>query len=214
MKKRRIIAGLLAAGLIAMSLTGCMKIVKIGEEDALLGRKTFSAGEDVASFWDSQALPELTEEAVDLGTLLSEAAGDLKTVAEKYGTYSMGTTGELTYTVKGTAVIGEVNTEKKAGYMTASLEDYSGSEEIQFQIGSVIKGSAVRDALSFIKFGDYTNQEDYAAISMGIHDLIMEGIINPETAPGLAGKTVDFVGCFTADSSGTILITPVVLTER
>ena len=214
MRKKILFAGLLIMTMAAVNLTGCMKIVKIGEVDALLGNEKFSASDDVASFWEAKALPELTDKAVELGTLLTEAAGDIKSVAEQYGDYSMGTSGELVYTVKGTAVINDVNTDKKAGYMTATLVDYNGAEEIQFQIGSVIKGSAVRDALSFIKFGDYTNQEEYAAVSMGIHDMVMETVVNAETAPALKGKTLEFVGCFTAGDNEKILITPVALTEK
>lgn len=214
MRKRIVVMGAMILTLAITSLSGCIKVVKIGEEAKLLGTEEFNAGDDVESFWESKALPELTEKAVDLGTLLTEANGDLKSVADQYGKYSMGTSGELTYTVKGTAVIKEVHTEKKAGYMTAALDGYAGPEEIKFQVGSVIKGSAVRDALSFIKFGDYTNQEEYAAVSVGIHEKIMEQVINPERAQKLEGKTIDFTGCFTADSNSEILITPVAITEQ
>ena len=159
-------------------------------------------------------MPELTGKAVDLGEFLKEANGDLGSLADKYGKYSMGDSGELTYTVKGTGTVTEVQTEKKAGYIAIKLEGYDGSEEIKIQVGSVIKGSSVRDALSFIKFGDYTNQEEYAAVSQSINDVIMEKVINPETASGLNGKTIEFTGCFTVKDDTTILITPVVLTEK
>ena len=212
--RKRILMLVMIVTLAVTGLTGCIKIVKIGEEGALTGKQEFSAGDDVASFWESKAIPELTEKAVDLVTLLTEAGGDLKSVADKYGRYSMGDSGELTYTVKGTAVIDEVETSKKAGYMTGTLEGYSGTVEIKFQIGSVIKGSAVRDALSFIKFGDYTNQEEYASVSQSIHDVIQQNTINPEIAEGLKGKTIEFTGCFTANDNSSILITPVVITEK
>ena len=98
--------------------------------------------------------------------------------------------------------------------MTVSLEGYSGPEEIKMQIGSVIKGSAVRDALSFIKFGDYTNQEEYAQVSQGIHALIQETVINPDIAKGLKGKNIEFVGCFSVSDNTSILITPISITEK
>ncbi|MDD3141558.1 MAG: DUF2291 domain-containing protein [Lachnospiraceae bacterium] len=213
MKKKMIVFSL-AIVLAMTTLTGCIKVVKIGEEASLTGEKKFSAGDDVAGFWDSQALPELTEKAIDLGTLLTEAKGDLKSLADKYGKYSMGTSGELSFIVKGSGAVMTVDTEKKAGTLAIKLDGYTGSEEVKIQVGSVIKGSSVRDSLSFIKFGDYTNQEDYAAVSQSINAIIMKTIINPEQAKGLNGKNVSFVGCFTVDSSGTILITPVELSEK
>lgn len=211
----RRIAGLcIVLGMIVVTTTGCVKVVKIGEEGALTGEVAFSASDNVDSFWDAQAVPELTEKAVDLGEFLTEANGDLNSLADKYGKYSMGDSGELTYTVKGIGTVTEVETEKKAGYLAITLESYEGMEEIKIQVGSVIKGSSVRDALSFIKFGDYTNQEEYAAVSQSINGMIMEKVINPDTASGLMGKTIEFTGCFTVKDNTTILITPVVLNEK
>lgn len=212
--KRRLVALCMIAALTMTTLTGCIKIVKIGEEGKLTGEVEFNAGDDVASFWDSQAIPELTEKAVDLGEFLTEAKGDLKSLADKYGKYSMGTSGELTYVVKGTGTITAVETEKKAGFMTITLDGYTGSETVNLQVGSVIKGSSVRDSLSFIKFGDYTNQQEYAAVSQSVNNIIMEKVINPEKAAEMNGKTIEFTGCFTVDGNDIILITPVVLTEK
>lgn len=212
--KKRLVAFCMIAALTMTTLTGCIKIVKIGEEGKLTGEVEFNAGDDVASFWDSQAIPELTEKAVDLGEFLTEAKGDLKSLADKYGKYSMGTSGELTYVVKGTGTITAVETEKKAGFMTVALDGYTGSEAVNLQVGSVIKGSSVRDSLSFINFGDYTNQQEYAAVSQSINSIIMETVINPEKAAGMEGKSIEFTGCFTVDGNDTILITPVVLTEK
>lgn len=209
---------LLAIGVsivLAMTtLTGCIKVVKIGEEGNLTGKVEFSAGDDVAGFWDSEAIPELIEKAIDLGEFLIEANGDLNSLADKYGKYSMGDSGEITYTIKGSGTVTSVETEKKAGFITLKLDDYSGKEEIKIQVGSVIKGSSVRDALSFIKFGDYTNQEEYAQVSQSINSIIMDTVINPETAAGLNGKHIEFTGCFTVNDNTIILITPVVIEEK
>lgn len=40
--------------------------------------------------------------------------------------------------------------------MTVKLDGYDGPEEISIQIGSVYKGSSIRDSLDVIKFGDYS----------------------------------------------------------
>jgi predicted lipoprotein len=195
-------------------MTGCMKIIKIGEEGKYTGEVKFNAGEDVAKIWDSAALPELTGKAVDLPTFLKEANGDLKSLAKKYGKYSMGTSGELNYTVKGTATVKDVHTEKKAGYMDVALDGYTGPITIQIQIGSVYKGTAVRDSLNIIKFEDYKNQVDYAAVSQSIHNVIQTTVIDKIDLNSIKGKKIEFTGCFTADSNDVILITPVVLTVK
>lgn len=212
--KKRFLVLLLAVVCLVSSMTGCMKVIKIGEEGKYTGDVEFNAGDNVADIWDSAAVPELNAKAVDLTTFLSEANGDLKSLAEKYGKYSMGTSGELSYTVKGTATVTEVNTEKKAGYMTVTLDGYTGPIVIQLQIGTVYKGSAVRDSLNIIKFDDYKNQVDYAAVSQGIHQIIQTTIMDKLDFANMVGKQIEFTGCFTVDKEDQILITPVVLTVK
>jgi predicted lipoprotein len=212
--KKRLLVLLMATAISVSSMTGCMKIVKIGEEGKYTGEVEFNAGDNVADIWDSAALPELTGKAVDLSTFLGEANGDLKSLADKYGKYSMGTSGELNYTVKGTAVVKEVNTEKKAGYMVISVDGYTGPIVIQLQVGPVFKGTAVRDSLNIIKFEDYKNQVDYAAVSQSIHNIIKTTIIDKIDLASIEGKQIEFTGCFTADKEDQILITPVALTVK
>ncbi len=213
MKKRFLIL-LMAAVVSVASMSGCMKIIKIGEEGKYTGEVEFNAGDDVAAIWDSAALPELTTKATELGAFLTEANGNLKSLADKYGKYSMGTSGTLNYTVMGTVTVKEVNTEKKAGYMTVSLEGYTGPITLKIQIGTVYKGTAVRDSLDIIKFEDYKNQVDYAAVSQSIHNIIQSTVIDKLELSNLVGKQIDFIGCFTVDKEDEILITPVALTVK
>ena len=213
MKKRVIslvTALILAAS--AFSMTGCVKVVKIGEEGKLTGDVEFNAGDNVANIWDSKALPELEGKAVDITRFLEESGGDLKSLVDKYGKYSMGTSGEINYVVKGTAVVEEVNQEKKAGYMVVKPEGYDGDVIVKLQIGSVYKGSSVRDSLDFIKFGDYKNQQEWAAVSQSLHDIIDTTVVKAAAPENLQGRTIEFTGTFTANKDDEILITPVKLT--
>lgn len=212
--KKRVLALCLAVGLVASMTTGCIKVIKIGEEGALTGEVEFNAGDNVAEIWESNAIPEMQEKAVDLVEFLGEANGDLKSLVDKYGKYSMGTSGEINYVVKGTGTVEEVNQESKAGYMTVKLDGYEGSEVVKIQIGSVYKGSSVRDSLDFIKFGDYTNQEEWAAVSQSINSLVDEEVVKAADPASLKGKTIEFIGAFTANDNAEIIITPVQLEAK
>lgn len=212
--KKRLAALFLVLSFAAISLTGCVKVVKIGEEGKLTGETAFNADSDVESIWQSQAVPELTGKAVDLATFLTQSNGDLKTMADKYGKYSMGSTGELSYVVKGTAEITRVDQTKKSGVMDVKLQGYDGPEKIQLQIGTVFKGSAVRDSLDFIKYEDYKNQVQWANVSQSIHTVIQKEVIDPLDVASLTGKTVEFVGCFTVNGNDSLLITPVQMTVK
>jgi len=213
MKKRAYIV--VSACLIMMfCLTGCVKVVQTGHEGELTGKVAFNAADNVAGIWESQAIPQLEKKAVDLPQFLTESNGDLKTLAGKYGKYSMGTKGELSYVVKGQGKVTEVNQDKKAGVMKIQLEGYQGPMMISLQIGSVYKGSAVRDSLDFIKYEDYKNQVDWAKVSQSIHDVVNKDVIGKVDLKAIQGKTVKFVGCFSVDKPDELLITPVELTVQ
>ena len=206
MKKQTVLALLLCL-IVTLAMTGCVKVVEIGKEDELTGNKKFDAAKNVEEFWESQAVPELKEKAIDLAELLNQSNGDFATLADK-GHYSMGNGGELSFVVKGEGVVEEVNRQKKAGYMIVKLNGYDG-QTVKLQIGSVYKGSAVRDNLSFIKYEDYANQVDWAKISQNIHAVIDKEVIGKLAMPALIGKNISFVGAFGVDKKTEILVTPI-----
>ncbi len=212
MKKKICVALMLV--LVTATSTGCVKVVKTGEESALTGASEFNAGDDVANFWDTTMLPEMEGKAAELSDVLTNAAGDLSSLADQdYAKYSMGDQGELTYTVKGSGTIDEVVTDKKAGYITIALDGYSGAETIKIQVGSVYKGTSVRDSLNFIDFNDYTNQIQWAEVSQSINDLVQTNVIDPIGYDAFAaGKKVTFLGAFTVFNPDEIVITPTELT--
>ena len=208
--KKKMCVLVLTMAFAATAMTGCVKVVKTGEEAALTGAVEFNAGDNVANFWDTAMLPEMEGKAAELTDVLTLSNGDLNSLSDKdYAKYSMGDSGELTYTVKGTGIIDEVMTDKKAGYITVKLNDYSGTETIKIQIGSVFKGTSVRDSLNFIDFNDYTNQIEWGAVSQSINGLIQTNVVDPiGTDAFVSGKSVTFLGAFTVDGADEILITP------
>lgn len=208
MKKKILVLSL--AAMLAVSVTGCVKVVKIGDEGSLTGKVEFSASDSVSALWES-AEKNIEEKAVELPAFLEEAGGNLKSLVDKYGKYSMGTSGSISYAVKGTGTVEEVDQEKKAGSMIVKLDGYDGPETIRLQIGSIYKGSSTRDTLDVISFGDFTNQEEWAAISQELHAMIDQNVVQPADPGSLQGKTIDFVGTFTADSDDELLVTPVKL---
>lgn len=211
--KRNIFFAAMILSVTAVMVSGCVKVVKIGEEAALTQKNVFDASESASSLWD-EARENIRAKAVDLPSFLQEAEGDLSSLAETYGKYSMGTSGSISYAVKGSGTVEEVNQEKKAGYMTVRLDAYEGDEVIMLQIGSIYKGSSTRDSLDIIDFGDYTNQEEWAAISRELHSLIHENVVQPVKPESLEGKEITFTGTFTVDGNEELLITPVELTVK
>ncbi|MDF2614624.1 MAG: hypothetical protein K0S71_2410 [Clostridia bacterium] len=213
MKNKILIAGL-ASVILLSSMTGCVKIVKQGQEATLTNEVAFDAGTNVAGIWESAAIPELTGKAVELGALLTEAKGDIESLADKYGKRAQGADSAVSFTVKGSAKVESVFTESAAGYMTITVDGYTGPEVLKLQTGSVFKGTAVRDSLDIIKFNDYKNQVDYAAVSTSIHDMIKKTVYGNVDVKSLVGKQIEFVGCFTLSKNEELIITPVTMTVK
>ncbi len=211
--KKRVIALAMVIAVAMTAMTGCVKVVKIGEEGKLTGKTEFNANDSVSAMW-GELVADIEGKAVELSSFLEEANGDMASLADKYGKYSMGTSGSISYAVKGTAVVQEVNQEKKAGYMTLKLDGYDGPEIIKMQIGSIYKGSSTRDSLDIIDFGDFTNQEEWGAISQEIHSLIDANVVQAADPSSLSGKNIEFMGTFTAEGNDELLITPVSLTIK
>ncbi len=198
---------------LTTSLTSCVKVINTGEEELYTGKTTFSATDSVESLWDS-AVEDISSRAVYLPDLLTEANGDLKSVVDSYGKYSMGTSGTISYPVKGSGTVIEVENTKKAGYIVVDLDDYDGKEVIKLQIGPVYKGSSTRDNLTIINFGDYTNQEEWAEMSKELHTMIDEKVIAPADTANLLNKQIEFIGTFEATSNEEVLVTPISLTVK
>jgi len=212
--KRRILICCLISTLISSMMTGCVKIVKAGEEGKLTGIEVFNASTNVDEIWESKAIPELDGKAIDLGQLLTEANGDISSLGEKYGKHAQGKDSALNFTVKGKCKVKSINTESRAGYIQVNLDDYNGAEVIKLQVGPVFKGTAVRDSLEIIKFDQYKNQVDYAAVSASINNMITSTVFKDLNTASLEGKEIEFVGCFALDKADELLITPIKITVK
>ncbi|MGN0894088.1 MAG: DUF2291 family protein [Succinivibrio sp.] len=213
MTKGRIIAAVLAF-LVVIYTALTVTVVKEGQEATLTGEVEFDPTTVATNFWKEKSADYFENSAVDLVTLLTEANGDLTSVAAKYGHYSMGDQGELSFIVKGSGTITQVKNKLRSGYLSIDADGNSQDIKIRLQIGPVFKGSAVRDSISLISYKDYKNQIEWAQVSVAFHELIIKEIISRLDMATLEGKQVDFIGCFTVNRADLLQITPVKLTVK
>lgn len=201
---------ILSLCLITVSLVSCVKVVKIGEEDKLVGNFEFDANANVAESWDTVFLPELVNKAIDMSDLYEKANGDFANVSD-LGIYTMGDKGELNFTVKDSATVLENVSNKKAGYLVISIDSIPNEQIIQLQVGPLFRGTSVRDNLQSINFDDYVNQIEWGGVSHSLNDKILETVITDSVLNLQPGDNIDFYGCFTVSAKGEILITPISL---
>lgn len=213
-KRNLLIAGAAAAVCIVYgALTAT--VVEEGKEAELTGEVIFDPTTAAQNFWQQHHESYFSQNAVDLATLVAEAGGDYTSVAGKYGHYSMGDSGELSFIVKGSGTIDTVKNKLRSGYISFIPDGFDpGTVSYRIQIGPVFKNSAVRDTISLISYRDYKNQIEWAQVSVAFHDLISREILAPLNFDGTEGRKIEYIGCFTVGRPGQVLITPVSLTLK
>ena len=204
----------LAALLGVVALTAC-DLGTVRKLDPVTGkaiieeeRQAFDARSFVARSWDSRVLPTMRERAVPLAELQRALAADRAAAVARYGSRSG--TGRASFLVSGTARVLAVDTASRSGVARLDLEPYDGAPDAELQIGPVFRGTALRDALPFIRFDDFTNQMEYASVSRVLHERIADSVLAKVDRATLAGRVIQFTGAFT-EGPGTPLVTPVIL---
>lgn len=194
--------------LVAVSLlSGCsLATVRTIEEDRL-AKEGFNATTYVDSIWDSEFMPTLEENAVEITELLSEIDANEDAAIETYGNRT--STGPFSFMAQGEAQVLEINRESRVGLGVLDLPPYDGEADIFLAIGPVLRGNALRDSVGFIEFNDFTNQVEFAQVSDALKERVDANVLGEIDIDGLVGETIRFLGAFTYDDRDEIVIMPV-----
>ncbi len=196
--------------LLPLALGGC-KIVS-DKELAAIGAKSpnaFDATAYVEKIWTPTAVTDFKTSAVDLATLLPEIEADPEKAGQAHGRGG-GEGNPWSYEVKGEGKVAAVDVTSRHGLMTVDVDTKSGTRQVDLQIGPVIFGTALRDSLPFIHFGDFVNQIQFAQISRALNDAATKHMMNGLNPKDLAGKTIVFYGAATQGSaSARMSVTPI-----
>jgi len=208
---RAALSALIFAAVVLLS--GC-KIATMRPLDpvtgqAIIEQQTFSAAEYVAQRWESQVIPYAREHAVPLDLLLYGLNTDRAATEERYGVREG--TNAWNFLVTGKGTVREVDTSSLMGLMHMDIANLPSDTTISLQIGPVIRGAALRDALPFIDFDQFTNQIEFASVSNELHKRVRDDVLANFDKETAVGKTVTFWGAFTLDNLSNIVITPVIL---
>ncbi|MFI5896681.1 DUF2291 family protein [Actinoplanes sp. NPDC051513] len=209
----KVIARRAAALLLAATLTtACSKVpgVYVYEKDGQATAAKPGATDPktyVADNWSSKIVPTVHDKAVDVTTVAAAIAKDPEAAGKQYG-HQAGTGSPYAYMVKGSGTVTGIDTSVPTGPMTVQV----GDTKVTIATGPVIAGTAIRDGVGFISFGDFTNQIDYAAAANQINAKAKTDVIAKVDLSSLKGKKVQFYGAFSALSPGTIFVVPTELT--
>ena len=209
--------------LLLMLLPGCViATVRTIKQDQA-AKAGFNPETYVDQIWDSRVLPTYEEKAQDITTLLTAIETNRDAAIQEFGSRSG--TGEYSFMVRGTGKIVTFDTSSRAGLATVDLDPPDGTPDLSLTIGPLIKISqraSVRDAVGFIQYGDFVNQQEFAGVANAMGDRITIMLAKALGADGvdaiqqidpasMEGKTVSFVGAFTLDDIDNIIVVPVQL---
>ncbi len=211
---RRAIVGLASVALAlvatACSIPGVYVVEKDGASGAASGAKAkFDPTAYADTIWASKVVPTATKDAVEAATLLPALEADSVGASKQYGKQA-GSGAPYSFLIKGTGTVTAVSTGNDVGSIQVQIEGV-GKTEVNLAVGPAFVGTAVRDAVGFIEFGQFTNQIDYADAATALNSKVKATVVNSLDLSSIKGKQVTFVGAFQLLDPSSVLITPITL---
>jgi predicted lipoprotein len=118
-----------------------------------------------------------------------------------------------TFLVKLQGVVVEANTASRAATLSVDTTG-KGKTDAIIQIGPAMRGTAIRDALDFVSFSDFTNQIDFARYGKAFNTYVDRQTLAKLPRDSLVGRKVTVVGAYPLTSAADIpLVTPVEITR-
>jgi predicted lipoprotein len=123
--------------------------------------------------------------------LLREASQNATDISEVVAT-SNATPAKARF-VKGSGVVTDINRQSRVGVMHVRVTG-TRPATVAIQVGPVVRGTALRDASSFIQFSDFLNQFDYAGAANALNDYALRTVAGRLPIDTLQGRTITFIG--------------------
>jgi predicted lipoprotein len=206
-RRPAVVAGVIGV-VLAGAIAGTTTVVAADDPDAAgVGPETFDPVQYADERYESEVVPAITDNAVDITELLPAIVADPEAAGEQFG-HKDGVTSPYAYPVSGTGVAGPV----EGTLMPVAIDGLPEGVEVVIQVGPAINGTALRDATGLIGFDDFLNQIEYADVSTELNNKVKEQVLADFDAAAASGRTVDFVGAFSYGSNTALLqVTPVEL---
>ena len=201
--------------LVVLRFAGLLATVKpIGSAQSLAavmeGGTTFDKVKFVDSIWESKVIPTVEQKAVGLDVLIPAIQKSPDDAVKEHGN-NIG--GAFNFLVQFAGKVTKVDTKSLTGTVTVDADYPGGSLPVKLQIGPIILGTALRDAVKFITFQQFTNQMQYGGVSDELNGRVSKEVISKLDVKTLVGKRLQIKGAFTYDTANPkdVLVTPVIV---
>jgi predicted lipoprotein len=191
------------AAMLCATLSACVPwTVRPLQEESSSTTRTPAAYVD--SIWDSRLIPEIVKSATDAHVLLDAITASPENAGQKYGHREGG--GSWYFNVKGQGRVISADTSSRNGTIKVEVGP---SQMLTIQVGPVLRGTALRDSTSIIRFTDFTNQIEFADVSNELDKRALARLASFD-AKAAIGHTVNFTGAFELGNA----VIPVELNDR
>jgi predicted lipoprotein len=153
---------------------------------ATAAARPFDAAEVVNAAWEAEVLPAIAR-ARDV-TGLAPDEGVVRPVV-----------------VRGRGRVVEANVRSRAGTAIVDV----GAARVVVQIGPVLTGTAIRDALPAFGFDRFVNQLQHADVGNELNARVEQQVLQRLDRTKLVGASLSFAGMARRDEGGLLTITPV-----
>ncbi len=174
--------------------------------------KKFDAEKYVDSIWDERLIPAYEEESTEFSVVLEAIEKDKEDAIISHGLERESGEHKPIFKVKGSARVVEHDDSSRNGLLILDLVTTEEEEEIPLQVGPVIRKTAIRDSVNFIKFTEVGNQIQFANLADELNNHMKEVAVEKLDLENIVGKDISFYGAFQLEEDETaddVVVTPV-----
>jgi predicted lipoprotein len=207
-------AGCAAAVVVGLLLASCRLIAtadiptlsRAGDPNS---GGAFDPDKMVASIWSTKVVPYFEKKAGPLKEVRELAAKSPDEAGAKSGYRAKSEDTPWTLLVRFDGVIVAADTESRASTIGVDATGQGKADAI-VQIGPAMRGTAIRDALDFVSFGDFTNQIDFARYGKAFNTYVNQTTLEKLPRDSLVARKVSVLGAYPFVSADeTPVVTPV-----
>lgn len=189
---------------LAIASAGALttKVIPVAEAEAAVSGEQFDPAAYADERFDSEIVPQIETEAVDLATLITDLEGGADE-AEFGNTPGAGSS--YSFPVEFTGVAGAPN----GAILPVTVPGVPAGVTVQVQIGPALNGTALRDVTGTVSFNEFTNQLEFQEVATEFNSRVRDGALADLDPAQLEGKTVQVTGAYTRVNPALVSVVPV-----
>lgn len=177
--------------------------VPLAEAESAAQAQSFDPASYADERFATEIVPQITDEAVDLATLLADLDGGADEA--EFG-HAPGAGSSYSFPVEFTAVAGAPN----GSILPVTVDGVASDTVVQVQIGPAINGTALRDVTGTVSFNEFTNQLEFQEVATEFNSRVRDEVLAEVDPSALEGATIHVVGAYTRVNPDLVSVVPVV----